>query len=248
VPGRPMWKRRAQSRSGVPPVGLPPGADQYDYVFGAAVPSPRPWREDDPCQPRASMRKPSSKANWAAAKHPKHLILRTCGLYARPSDPRAVNFVKTMLRLGATRPDLRIVDDQHCTPTFVPHFARAILFLLGTGGKPCGAARLGCPSRRDACTTIAHRQAGPLGNLSRHQHGEAHLARVRRRDLSPGRNAGRHSRRSPRPSTGRRRLGRRIACSMRRPIIVSAARRCRIGKRRSGSTLAEWREFENFEV
>ena len=33
-----------------------------------------------------------------------------------------------MLRLGAARPELRIVADQHCTPTYVPHLARAILF------------------------------------------------------------------------------------------------------------------------
>jgi dTDP-4-dehydrorhamnose reductase len=51
-----------------------------------------------------------------------------------------VNFVKTMLRLGGVRPELRVVDDQHCTPTYVPHLARAILFLLGvnptSGGSP----------------------------------------------------------------------------------------------------------------
>jgi dTDP-4-dehydrorhamnose reductase len=107
-----------------------------DYVFGAAVPSPRPWREDDPCQPQGVYAKTKLEGELAAAEYPKHLILRTCGLYARPSDPRAINFVKTMLRLGAERPELRIVDDQHCTPTFVPHFARAILFLLGWNGKP----------------------------------------------------------------------------------------------------------------
>ena len=32
---------------------------------------------------------------------------------------------------GRARPELRIVADQHCTPTYVPHLARAILFLLG---------------------------------------------------------------------------------------------------------------------
>jgi dTDP-4-dehydrorhamnose reductase len=111
-----------------------------DYVFGAAVPSPRPLREDDPCQPQGVYARTKLEGELAAAKHPKHFILRTCGLYARPSDPRAINFVKTMLRLGAERSELRVVDDQHCTPTFVPHLARAILFLLGTGGKPCGAA------------------------------------------------------------------------------------------------------------
>jgi dTDP-4-dehydrorhamnose reductase len=107
-----------------------------DYVFGAVPPSPRPWREDDRCQPQGVYAKTKLEGERAAARHIKHLIVRTCGLYARPSDPRAANFVKTMLRLGASRPELRIVNDQHCTPTYVPNLVRAILFLLGTEGRP----------------------------------------------------------------------------------------------------------------
>ena len=73
----------------------------------------------------------------AAAGHPKHLIVRTCGLYARASDARATNFVKTMLRLGGAgqRREVRVVADQHCTPTYVPHLAQALLFLLDHGGS-----------------------------------------------------------------------------------------------------------------
>jgi dTDP-4-dehydrorhamnose reductase len=107
-----------------------------DYVFGAVPTSSQPWREDDPCCVQGVYAKTKLEGELAAAKHAKHLIVRTCGLYARPSDPRAANFVKTMLRLGSSRPELRIVADQHCTPTFVPHLAKAILFLLGQGGKP----------------------------------------------------------------------------------------------------------------
>jgi dTDP-4-dehydrorhamnose reductase len=102
-----------------------------DYVFGAVVKNPRPYREDDPCQPQGVYARTKFEGESEAAKHSKHLIVRTCGLYARASDAKAVNFVKTMLRLGATRPELRVVDDQHCTPTYVPHLARAILALLG---------------------------------------------------------------------------------------------------------------------
>ena len=73
-------------------------------------------------------------------RYGKHLIVRTCGLYARPSDARAVNIVRTMLRLGETRPELRMVADQHCTPTYVPHLARAIAFLRRErpAGRPLG--------------------------------------------------------------------------------------------------------------
>jgi dTDP-4-dehydrorhamnose reductase len=107
-----------------------------DYVFGAARPDPRPWTEHDPPSPQGVYAQTKFEGERAAAGHPKrkHLIVRTCGLYARPSDPRATNFVKTMLRLGAARPEVRVVADQLCTPTYVPHLARAILFLLDHGG------------------------------------------------------------------------------------------------------------------
>ena len=108
-----------------------------DYVFGAAAAAPRPWREDDPPSPQGVYARTKLEGEQAARRHPKHLIVRTCGLYARPSDSRAANFVRTMLRLGASRPELRIVADQHCTPTYVPHLARAIAFLVGaSGGRP----------------------------------------------------------------------------------------------------------------
>ena len=106
-----------------------------DYLFGQSVENPRPWREDDPLSPQGVYAKTKLEGERAAARHPQHWIVRTCGLYARPSDSRAVNFVRTMLRLGASRPELRVVTDQRCTPTYVPHLARAILFLLGRDGS-----------------------------------------------------------------------------------------------------------------
>ncbi len=104
-----------------------------DYVFG--VTGKRPWREDDPTTPQGVYAQTKLEGERAAATHAQHLIVRTCGLYARPTDERASNFVVAMLRLGQTRPCLRVVADQHCTPTYVPHLAEAILFLVGaTGG------------------------------------------------------------------------------------------------------------------
>jgi dTDP-4-dehydrorhamnose reductase len=71
----------------------------------------------------------------AAAAWPRHLIVRTCGLYARPSHLAAKNFVKTILRLAQSKPKLRVVDDQRCTPSYVPHIARAIAFLIGANAS-----------------------------------------------------------------------------------------------------------------
>ena len=104
-----------------------------DYVFGGEA-GERGYREDDPPAPQGVYAKTKVEGELAAARHAKHLIVRTCGLYARPSDERAGNFVKTMLRLGASGKPLRVVADQHCTPSYVPHVAQAVLFLLDTKG------------------------------------------------------------------------------------------------------------------
>ena len=45
------------------------------------------------------------------------------------------NFVDKMIELGGEREQLSVVDDQHCSPTYVPHLARAIAFMLGCGAS-----------------------------------------------------------------------------------------------------------------
>ena len=93
--------------------------------------------KDDPPSPQGVYARTKWEGEQAARRHPQHLIVRTCGLYARPSDSRAANFVRTMLRLGETRAELRVVADQQCTPTYVPHLARALRFLAGAAtGHP----------------------------------------------------------------------------------------------------------------
>jgi len=102
-----------------------------DYVFGGEPERAAPYRETDTPQARGVYAETKLAGERAAARHPKHLIVRTCGLYARPADRQAGNFVKTMLRLGTSQTELRIVADQHCTPSYVPHVARAVRFLAG---------------------------------------------------------------------------------------------------------------------
>jgi dTDP-4-dehydrorhamnose reductase len=115
-----------------------------DYVFEGGRGKleggePRPWREDDtPEPPRGIYARTKLEGELAAAKWQKHIIVRTCGLYARRTDENAKHFVKTILRLADTRPELRVVNDQHCTPTYVPHFARAVLFLVRVPPLPLG--------------------------------------------------------------------------------------------------------------
>jgi dTDP-4-dehydrorhamnose reductase len=110
-----------------------------DYVFGeggrgkAEGGSTRPWAEEDEPSPQGVYARTKLDGEWAAAKWEKHLIVRTCGLYARPSDVSSKNFVKTILRLADTQPELRVVNDQHCTPSYVPHVVGAVLFLIKAG-------------------------------------------------------------------------------------------------------------------
>lgn len=105
-----------------------------DYVFGRDLNRRTPYREDDPPGPLGVYAQTKLEGEAQAASWAKHIIVRTCGLYGRRGpQTSASNFVDTMLRLGREGKPLRIVDDQQCTPSYVPHVAQAILFLLEAG-------------------------------------------------------------------------------------------------------------------
>jgi dTDP-4-dehydrorhamnose reductase len=93
-----------------------------DYIFDGS--GTRPWREDDPTGP-LNHYGASKLAGEEAIRETgaAHLILRVSWVYGL----HGANFVKTMLRLGAERPTLKIVDDQIGAPTS----ARAIADVAG---------------------------------------------------------------------------------------------------------------------
>lgn len=102
-----------------------------DYVFAGISGRTTPFGESDQTAPLGIYATTKHEGEQQAARHAKHWIVRTCGLHAAASaDRKFTNFMATMLRVGRERDRLRIVDDQRCTPSFVPHVARAILFLL----------------------------------------------------------------------------------------------------------------------
>ncbi|HUT94776.1 MAG TPA: dTDP-4-dehydrorhamnose reductase [Thermoguttaceae bacterium] len=103
-----------------------------DYVFGGEADRRVPYRETDEPRPLGVYGRSKLEGERHAAQLHKHCIVRTCGLYGRPGPRSGGNFVETMLRRGAEGKRLRVVRDQHCTPSYVPHVARAVRFLVGT--------------------------------------------------------------------------------------------------------------------
>ena len=106
-----------------------------DYVFGADRNRTTPYRETDKTGPQGVYAKSKLAGEKNAATWKKHFIVRSCGLYATSTAAPVVgkNFVDSMLVLGGQRDKLQIVNDQVCTPTYVPHLVHAIVYLMETG-------------------------------------------------------------------------------------------------------------------
>ena len=104
-----------------------------DYVFGGDAERVDPYTETDTPCPVNNYGVTKLAGEKAAATAQQHLITRTCGLYSPHEEGpiRGRNFADTMLVLSRSRTDLQVVDDQLCTPSFVPHVANGILTLLG---------------------------------------------------------------------------------------------------------------------
>ncbi len=102
--------RRALARGGK--ASIPLVHVSTDYVFDGRKPSA--YEVDDPVAP-LGVYGASKEAGEQGVRtgNPRHAIVRTAWVVS----PFRANFVKTMLRLAAERPSLRVVDDQHGTPT-----------------------------------------------------------------------------------------------------------------------------------
>lgn len=107
-----------------------------DYVFGELNRiTPAPFTESDLAIPsgRYGLSKLTGE-KFVQANCSRHFVVRTCGLYG-VAALRGVgkgNFVETMLRLGRDRKQLRVVDDQLCTPTSTADLADALVKLIAT--------------------------------------------------------------------------------------------------------------------
>ena len=97
-----------------------------DYVFGGD-PCNTPCREEQQGTPTGVYGATKLHGEQAIARvgcH--HIILRTAWLYSEFGK----NFVKTMLDLTATKPQLKVVFDQTGTPTYAGDLAAAIFAIV----------------------------------------------------------------------------------------------------------------------
>ena len=97
-----------------------------DYVFGKE-PYNTPCREDQKGTPTGvyGLTKLHGEQNIIASGC-NYIIIRTAWLYSEFGK----NFVRTMLNLTATKPELKVVFDQVGTPTYAYDLAEAIVAIL----------------------------------------------------------------------------------------------------------------------
>ena len=97
-----------------------------DYVFGKE-PYNTPCREDQKGTPTGvyGLTKLHGEQNIIASGC-NYIIIRTAWLYSEFGK----NFVKTMLKLTETKPELKVVFDQVGTPTYAYDLAKAIVAIL----------------------------------------------------------------------------------------------------------------------
>jgi dTDP-4-dehydrorhamnose reductase len=97
-----------------------------DYVFGGE-PYNTPCKEDQKGTPTGVYGLTKLHGEQAIERVDcNHVILRTAWLYSEFGK----NFVKTMLNLTATKPQLKVVFDQVGTPTYANDLAQAITTIL----------------------------------------------------------------------------------------------------------------------
>ena len=98
-----------------------------DYVFGGNR-NNTPCTEREPANPTGAYGRTKLAGEQAAARC-RHLIFRTSWLYSEYGK----NFLLTMLRLTAEKPELRVVFDQVGTPTYAGDLARAVFAVIESG-------------------------------------------------------------------------------------------------------------------
>jgi dTDP-4-dehydrorhamnose reductase len=96
-----------------------------DYVFDGS--SEQPYVETDLPNPQSTYGSTKLAGEQAIVKHcEKYIILRTAWVFAEHGN----NFVKTMLRLAQSKPELSVVSDQLGGPTYAGDISAAIIDII----------------------------------------------------------------------------------------------------------------------
>jgi dTDP-4-dehydrorhamnose reductase len=103
-------------------LGSPLVAFSTDYVFDGR--KREPYVESDSPNPLSAYGR--SKLLGEAVAGDDAWVVRTSWLFG----PTGHNFVRTMLRLGAEKDEVSVVDDQRGCPTYVGHLASAVRALV----------------------------------------------------------------------------------------------------------------------
>jgi dTDP-4-dehydrorhamnose reductase len=98
-------------------LGAPIVAFSSDYVFDGSKRAP--YVESDPPAPLSVYGR--TKLEGEAAAGSRAWVVRSSWLFGETGH----NFVRTMLRLGAEREEVAVVDDERGCPTYVGHLAAA---------------------------------------------------------------------------------------------------------------------------
>lgn len=102
-----------------------------DYVFGNSKQN-HPFGEDDPTAADSVYGKSKVAGEEKLQAFKRTRIVRTAWLYSEYGN----NFLKTMLRLGSERKELKVVADQISTPTYAGDLANTLLRLAQQSSSP----------------------------------------------------------------------------------------------------------------
>ncbi|MCF0145164.1 MAG: dTDP-4-dehydrorhamnose reductase [Eubacterium sp.] len=99
-----------------------------DYVFSGQ--GERPWEPDDPDYDPLNVYGQSKLDGELAVigNLDRHFIVRIAWVFGKNGN----NFIKTMLKLGKTHDELRVVNDQIGTPTYTYDLARLLVDMIQT--------------------------------------------------------------------------------------------------------------------
>jgi dTDP-4-dehydrorhamnose reductase len=161
-------------------LGVPLVAYSTDYVFDGR--KGEPYVESDGPNPLGAYGRTKLHGEGAAGE--QAWVVRSSWLFG----PTGKNFVRTMLRLGAEREEVAVVDDQRGSPTYVGHLAEAThelislpfgLYHVAAGGDCTWAdfaeaifedAGLDCRVRRITSAEFGAKAPRPAYSVLRSEH------------------------------------------------------------------------------